>query len=283
MKAVAEQAVPFGAASVPRSLGDGTFTTTLRPEWSVGGHPHAGFLVALMARAAVAVVSEHAELASDPISISVEFLRAVSLGPALLRTDVRKAGGQTTVVGVRLEQRGRCCVEATVIISRLPAQRSVWSELPVMPAEPPSNAIALSKTQSGDGARLTEGCEVRLDASTALFLAGRRPAVTAGSAKVPRLRLRLWVRPKSGQADVYFALLAGDISPPVPSNLGHGGFAPPVQLTALVRARPAPGWLRVHVDSRAVNRPWFDSDATVIDATGQLVCQMRQLAVTPGR
>ncbi|ETA66530.1 thioesterase family protein [Haloechinothrix halophila] len=283
MKAVAEQAVPFGAASVPRSLGDGTFTTTLRPEWSVGGHPHAGFLVALMARAAVTVVSEHAELASDPISISVEFLRAASLGPALLRTDVRKAGGQLTVVGVRLEQRGRCCVEATVMISRLPWQRSVWSELPVMPAEPPSNAIALSKTQSGDGARLTEGCEVRLDASTALFLAGRRPPVTAGNAKVPRLRLRLWVRPKSGPTDVYFALLAGDVSPPVPSNLGHGGFAPPVQLTALVRARPAPGWLRVHVDSRAVSRPWFDSDATVIDAAGQLVCQMRQLAVTPGR
>ncbi|MPY79010.1 MAG: hypothetical protein GEV04_11045 [Actinophytocola sp.] len=33
MKAAAEPAVPFAAASAPRSLGDGTFTTTLRPEW----------------------------------------------------------------------------------------------------------------------------------------------------------------------------------------------------------------------------------------------------------
>ncbi len=55
---------------------------------------------------------------------------------------------------------------------------------------------------------------------------------------------------------------------------------PTVQLTAHLRSRPAPGWLRIQVESRAVHGMWFDSDATVVDSTGRLVCQARQLALS---
>jgi hypothetical protein len=54
-----------------------------------------------------------------------------------------------------------------------------------------------------------------------------------------------------------------------------------VQLTALLRGRPAPGWLRVESQSSTVANPWFDEDVTVIDAAGRLVCQARQLALSP--
>jgi hypothetical protein len=67
---------------------------------------------------------------------------------------------------------------------------------------------------------------------------------------------------------------------PVTFNLGRMGWSPTVQLTALLRSRPAPGWLRIQVDCRAVHGAWFDSDATVVDSTGRLVCQARQLALT---
>ena len=78
-----------------------------------------------------------------------------------------------------------------------------------------------------------------------------------------------------------FALLAGDVSPPVTLNLGRSGWAPTVQLTALVRAQPAPGWLRVRMSSRCVGGTWFDEDAIVTDSAGTLVCQSRQLAMVP--
>jgi hypothetical protein len=94
-------------------------------------------------------------------------------------------------------------------------------------------------------------------------------------------RIRLWVRPKHTQPDPYFALLAGDVNPPVVFNLGRMGWAPTVQLTALLRTRPAPGWLRVQAEARSVHESWFDSDAIVIDSTGRLVCQARQLALAP--
>ena len=95
------------------------------------------------------------------------------------------------------------------------------------------------------------------------------------------LTLKLWARPIDEQPDPYFALLAGDLSMPVTFNLGRFGWSPTVQLTALLRARPAPGWLRIHVTCQAVHGQWFDEDATVIDAAGRLVCQARQLALTP--
>ena len=82
--------------------------------------------------------------------------------------------------------------------------------------------------------------------------------------------------------DVLFAVLAGDVLPPSVFNLGGTlGWAPTVQLTALLRARPAPGWLRMESRANAVGGPGFDEDVTVIDAAGRLVCQARQLALAP--
>jgi len=66
-------------------------------------------------------------------------------------------------------------------------------------------------------------------------------------------------------------------------NLGRLGWAPTVQLTALLRGRPAPGWLRVQMSTSKVGATWFDGDATVIDANGALVCQARQLALAPAK
>ena len=81
--------------------------------------------------------------------------------------------------------------------------------------------------------------------------------------------LRGWVRPLGEPTDVLFALLAGDILPPTVFNLGgRVGWAPTVQLTALLRARPAPGWLRMEAAVDDGRRPWFDEDATVVDSAG---------------
>ncbi|TWE13558.1 thioesterase superfamily protein [Prauserella muralis] len=261
----------FGAAVAVRSLGDGTFTADLRQEWSIGGHPHGGFLMALLAKAGVAALAERGE-AADPMAVSTEFLRPPAVGPVLLRTDIRKIGRRATVVAVGLEQRGRSCVEARVTVGRLPTRRPVWNDAPALPAEPPPGAITLSSESSGGMFHLAKGCDVRVDPATAGFLVGR-------TGDPPRLRL--WARPRDGDADAFFALLAGDINPPVVFNLGRVGWVPTAQLTALVRSRPAPGWLRVHVDCRSIQDSWFDSDATVVDAQGRIVCQARQLALAP--
>ncbi|GAA4659045.1 thioesterase family protein [Amycolatopsis dongchuanensis] len=268
----AQDPASFEVACAVRSLGDGTLTADLRPEWSIGHHPHGGFLLSLLAKAAVAVLAERGEPTAEPLVVSAEFLRPPAIGPVLLRTDLRKVGRRATVVAVRLEQRGRSCVEATVTAGRLPIRRPEWTDLAPMPAEPPPRAIPLGGDTAEGAFNLAKGCDVRLDPATAGYLTGR-------TGEPPRLRL--WVRPRHGVPDPYFVLLAGDVNPPVVFNLGRTGWAPTVQLTALVRARPASGWLRVQVESRSVHEAWFDSDATVIDSAGRLVCQARQLALSP--
>jgi len=261
---------PFASASRVRSLGDGTFTAELGNSWTVGGKPHGGFLLALLARAAVAAAGSASPMA-DPLVVSAQFLRPPEVGPVLLRTDVRKSGRQATVVSVHLEQRGQSCVEGMVTTGRLPRERAVWADLPNQPAEPPGNAVDLASLPMASVFRLTTTCDVRLDPNGAGFLHGH-------TSDPPKLRL--WVRPRGEQVDPLFALVAGDISMPVTFNLGRFGWSPTVQLTSLLRSRPAPGWLRVQVDCKAVHGPWFDADATVVDSTGRLVCQCRQLALS---
>jgi acyl-coenzyme A thioesterase PaaI-like protein len=263
----------FSAASAVRPLGDGTFAVELPPDWTVGNRPHGGFQIALLGRAALhAVVASGVDNPAtlDALAVSVQFLRAPEVGPALLRTEVRKLGRTASVVAVQLEQRGRSCVEGTVTVGALTDEPVAWTDLPAMAAKPPAEALDLSAVSAASVFKLSRCCEIRLDPTNTGFLQGR-----SGDP----LRLRMWLRPRGEQPDALFALLAGDVSMPVTFNLGRVGWSPTVQLTTLLRGRPAPGWLRIEVSSRAVHGQWFDEDATVVDATGRLVSQTRQLAL----
>jgi acyl-coenzyme A thioesterase PaaI-like protein len=268
----------FGAATRVRSLGDGTYTADLSPDWTVGNRPHGGFLLALQARAALQAAAEATGAdgagaeALDPVAVSAQFLRSPEIGPVLLRTEIRKLGRTASVLSVYLEQRGRSCVESTITVGRVVEEPPAWTDLPDVPAKPPADALDLASVPGATAFRLSRTCEVKLDQANTGFLHGR-----AGDP----LRLRMWARPRGEHPDVLFGLIAGDISMPVTLNLGRYGWSPTVQLTALLRGRPAPGWLRVEVGCRAVHGQWFDEDAVVIDSAGRLICQARQLALTP--
>jgi acyl-coenzyme A thioesterase PaaI-like protein len=271
-------AAGFSAASKVRSLGDGTFTADLPPDWTVGNRPHGGFLLALLSRTALQVAASAGgsdgagSEALDPLAVSAQFLRSPEIGPVLLRTELRKFGRTAAVIAVNLEQRGRSCVESMITVGRMAEDTAVWTDLPDLPAKPPTDALDLASVPGANAFRLSRTCEVRLDQANTGFLHGR-----AGDP----LRLRMWARPRGEHPDVLFGLVAGDISMPVTLNLGRYGWSPTVQLTALLRGRPAPGWLRIEVSCRAVHGQWFDEDATVIDSAGRLICQARQLALTP--
>jgi hypothetical protein len=76
-------------------------------------------------------------------------------------------------------------------------------------------------------------------------------------------------------------LLVVDALPPVTFDLGLPGWAPTLELTAHVRARPAPGWARVRHATRTIAGGCFEEDCEVWDAEGHLVAQSRQLALLP--
>jgi hypothetical protein len=64
-------------------------------------------------------------------------------------------------------------------------------------------------------------------------------------------------------------------------DLGRMGWAPTMELTAHVRAVPAPGWLVVRHETRNLAGGMFEEDCEVWDSAGRLVAQSRQLARVP--
>lgn len=267
----------FEAATLARPLGDGTFTTALPADFAIGARPHDGYLLGLLARTATAAVRDAVEVPGDPVTVSAQFLRGAGVGPALLRADVLEAGRRGAVVAISLEQRGRRCVEATVITGRLPHKGAVWTDLPVMSAEPPANAVAVAGEGLAGQVRLplAADCDVRVDPSMTALASRPRARETTGPL------LRLWVRPRPITVDPVFVLLVGDVCPRAPRGIRHPGWAPAAQLTSFLRAQATQGWLRVYVESRSVDGMWFDTDTTVVDSGGRLVGQFRKLAATP--
>jgi len=83
------------------------------------------------------------------------------------------------------------------------------------------------------------------------------------------------------EPDPLMLLLAVDTLPPVTFDMGLAGWAPTLELTAHVRARPAPGWLRVRVSTRNFAGGLLEEDAEVWDSQDRLVAQSRQLARAP--
>jgi acyl-coenzyme A thioesterase PaaI-like protein len=262
---------PFRDAIGLTARGDGRFTAELGTRFTVGTKAHGGLLMVLLARAGLARVdAERPGAAPDPLAIAADYLRAPDPGPVELDTELLKLGRTASVVAVRMRQDGRLVLAATVTAGRLPDDGVRWSDLPEMPAEPTADAI--DPRDSGVAIGVAGACDLRYDTPTFAFARGE---------KAPPL-LRGWARPRGEPTDVLFALLSGDILAPTVFNLGgRVGWAPTVQLTALLRERPAPGWLRIEARTRAVAGDWFDEDVTVVDSAGRLVCQARQLALSP--
>jgi acyl-coenzyme A thioesterase PaaI-like protein len=274
-------AAPFSSALTLVPADAGVYGAELPRIWTVGGGKlHGGFLLALLTKAGLAGLAAHpmppatedggGRPGIEPVAVSAEFLRAPEVGPAELATEVLKVGRTVSTVRVALRQHGRAAVVGTVTAGRLPDDPPSWSDLPTMAAEPPPG-MPLTSDGPDRVPPMAHACQVVLDLATASFTRGERGTPL----------LRGWVRPLGEAPDLLFTLVAGDILPPLLFNLGRVGWVPTVQLTALLRGRPAPGWLRLEAASRTVRGDWLDEDYTVVDGEGRLVCQARQLALAP--
>lgn len=282
---------PFRAATsvttIERSETEGSYAAVIDSIWTIGPKVHGGTMLATCAAAAKAqLTGDGAQLdrmqpdGVQPLAVSVTYLNAPDPGEVALTTIVRKRGKQVSHVDVEMTQGERVAVRAVVTLGRpdVDAPRhAVPSSLASMPAEPPAD----SQPIGGDHpmasiVNVAKGCDMRIDPSSAHFLSGEQG----------ELEVRMWVRPAPGDevdADTaaLFALMTGDISAPVTMNRGMFGWAPTVQLTAYLRALPAEGWLRVAASSTLVGGTWFEEDHLVLDSTGAVVVQSRQLAMVP--
>ncbi|MGA9873548.1 MAG: thioesterase family protein [Rhodococcus sp. (in: high G+C Gram-positive bacteria)] len=284
---------PFRTATtlttIDRTDTEGSYAAVIDSTWTIGPKVHGGTLLAACAAAAKAQLTGAtvtAQLAGvdsadlQPLAVSVSYLNAPDPGEVALTTIVRKRGKQVSHVDVEMTQGERVAVRAVVTLGRPDAEsprHEVASSLASMAPEPPAETEAIGGDHPmASIVHVAQGCDMRIDPSSAHFLTGKQ-----GEPEV-----RMWVRPHAGdEADadtaVLFALMTGDICAPVTMNRGMFGWAPTVQLTAYLRKQPAPGWLRVAASSTVIGGTWFEEDHLVLDSTGAVVVQSRQLAMVP--
>src|ERR1700723_1467374 len=90
----------------------GLFDAFADPEWTIGGRPNGGYLLAMLGRAGAATCTH-----DDVIAASAHYMRSPEPGPVALHAEVLRAGRSTSQVRARLEQDGQLCVEAHLTVS----------------------------------------------------------------------------------------------------------------------------------------------------------------------
>ena len=257
--------LPLDDALAVRLDGD-TAHADVADGYDIFGLTHGGYLLALAAHAVLARSEQ-----PDLFTVTGHFLRKTTTGP--VQVHVHRAGGSRrfTTWWAQLSQDGE--VALTVMASvgdRTGVDGPGWSDVD-LPRVPDGQLTERAGAGDGPTSGLPAAARrlgLRLDRSTVPFLEGRTepPALVRGTVDVH-------------PADQLAALVACDITPPPVWNaLGAQGWVPTLELTAHLRARPEPGPMTVEARTRHVSDGFLEEDALVVDATGRLVCQSRQLA-----
>lgn len=257
----------FASATAVRRRTDTVYDVDLDAGWSIGGKPNGGYLLAVVANAALEAVDRPHALAT-----SGHFLRPPSGGAAELHVEVMKRGRTVSTARSVLWQNGKPCLDVLVTAGELPKEEPEHAGFP-QPLMPPPEQCR-ERQQDDIPVELLDHVDVRLVPDTVPFHRNR------DERDVGEPVIQGWMRFHDGaDADALALLLAVDVCPPTVFHLGRMGWAPTVELTCLLRREPAAGWLAFEARATLLAGGWFDEEATVWDSTGALVAQSRQLAL----
>lgn len=258
----------FASVSAVTSRGDGVYDVDISADWTIVGKPNGGYLLAMLGRAAAGEVSQPHVLAA-----SAHYLRPPEPGPATVATEVLRAGRSASQVRARLVQDGQACVEALVTAGELSvaADEFEWVGIDGVDVAAWDDCVRLPSTGPGGMAvTIMDQLEIRLDPGSLGFVSGRPSG---------RGRLAGWLAlPGGAPFDDISLLLALDCYPPATFDIGVSGWVPTLELTAYVRALPAPGPVRVRQQVGVIEGGRVDETCRVWDSTGHLVAQSTQLA-----
>ena len=258
----------FAEVSALRPLGTNAYAADLDPRWTIAGKPNGGYLLAMLARAAVsACAHEH------PIAASAHYLHAPDPGGVGLVAEVLRAGRAASQVRVRMTQGDRACVEALFTLSSLqPGVEPYWTGgVPRLAEADRGAAVRVpGRTPSGVPAAIMDQVDLRIDASALGFGQGRPSG---------RGELTGWLAlPGDEPFDPVSLLYAVDAFPPATFDIEMTGWVPTLELTVYVRGLPAPGPVRVLQKAQLVEAQRVDEQCWVWDSAGRPVAHGTQLA-----
>ncbi|MFF7156411.1 acyl-CoA thioesterase domain-containing protein [Streptomyces sp. NPDC008139] len=257
----------------------GTYDIDLSPGWTIAAAVNGGYLLAVVARALRDALPH-----DDPFTITAHYLTASNPGPAVIRTETVRAGrtlssGQASLY--QTDEQGHE-VERMRVIAAYGDLGALPDDIRTTAPEPsmPEYADCVGPEDAPEGGAPLPGSSALLDR-----IALRLDPATAGwavGAPSGRGDMRGWFGLADGRDhDALSLLLAVDALPPTAFDLGLKGWVPTLELTVHLRARPAPGPLRIALTTRNLAGGLLEEDAEVWDTANRLVAQSRQLARAP--
>ena len=270
----------FDRGIVVEPTGPGGYAANLDAGWVVGGGVNGGYALAVIGNAIRAELTAHGQ--PDPVSVSAYYLSPTQPGPATVRVRRIRVGGKRSTVAASLvqEHEGQEVERITALAvygdsDAMPAE--VQRQIP--PPELPPLEDCLDARQAPEEVRrvapLLERFGTRIDPAYVGWAVGK----PSGSGIIQGWFKLADERP----LDPIALLMVVDALPPVTFDLGLPGWAPTLELTAHVRARPAAGWAIVRHATRNISGGQFEEDCEVWDSKGNLVAMSRQLALLPRR
>jgi acyl-coenzyme A thioesterase PaaI-like protein len=258
----------FAAVTGLSGTAPGPFTAEVHPEWTIGGKPNGGYLLAMLGSAAT-LIGPHPHV----IAASAHYLAPPEHGTVTVEATVLRAGRSAAQFRARMTQGERVCVEALVTTATLSADTTpFWSAgVPQVEVAPPERCVRIPGTSpTGIRVAIMDVVDLRVDPQDLGFARG---------APSGRGLLRGWLSLPDGEPFGTASLLyAVDSFPPATFEIEATGWVPTLELTAYVRALPAPGPVRVVQKAQLVDAQRVDESCFVWDSTGRLVAHATQLA-----
>lgn len=255
------------------------FAANIDAGWLVGGGINGGYLLGVIGNAVRQTLAEAGQ--PDPFTISAYYLSATVAGPATVRTRVVRRGGKVSTVAATLSQP-----TDTGQVERITALASFGNLADVDDGDVRTTAVE-PVLPPVEQCVLTSAAPPEFKAFVPMldrFAMYVDPACAGWAVDRPsgRAMIQAWFRLVDDRPiDTLALLTVVDTLPPVTFEMGMPGWAPTLELTAHVRAAPAPGLLKIRHESRNFAHGFFEEDCEVWDSAGRLVAQSRQLALAP--
>lgn len=266
----------FTIATAVSDLGDGRYAGEVAPGWDIAGNANGGYLLAVAGRAMAAAAGR-----PDPVTVTAHYLSPGKPGPLEVGTTVVKAGKRFTTVSATVTGGGKPVIAVLGTFGDLGGDDGADQSPTRVEAAPPDlppveECLIMTAGPEADGGppSFISKIDLRLHPDDAGFVRGMPSGL---------MRVSGWFKLQDEPVvDTLGLLVAVDAFPPTIFNASLPvGWTPTVELTAHVRARPAPGWLRCVFTTRFVTGGFIEEDGEVWDDTGTLVAQSRQLALLP--
>jgi hypothetical protein len=265
----------FDAATAVRPTRDpDQFEADVHEHWTVGDKPNGGYLLALLGRAARVTGRTGGGQDWEIASSAITYLRPPGPGPATVRTTLLRQGRSASHVRAVMAQDGHDLVDAVFVLGELPRDPAPRYD-GIQPLHAPSaeECVRLApRIPGGVYVGIMDVLDLRLSPDTLPFTDSPPPADA-------RAELRGWTRFADGrEPDPLSLLFSVDAIPPATLMIGSTGWVPTLQMSAYVRARPAPGWLGIRMTANLVGDGMVDETCVLWDSRGLVVAQSTQLA-----